>query len=97
MGKLAYAAINVALVLFGAAIGRRIFTVLGAVGVAGYLGHVSDRLFHDSVLFPFALCLLGLAIVALGVWWQRHEAPLQHRLARLMPLALRPLTLPAHR
>ncbi len=88
-GKLAYALINVVLVLLGAAIGRRVFTVLGALGVAGYLGYLSHRVFNDSLLFPFALTLLGLGVVWLGVWWQCHEAAIHGRLVRFVPAALR--------
>ena len=89
-GKVIYALINIALVLFGAAIGRRVFTIFGALGVAGYLGYLSHRVFNDSMLFPFALTLLGLGVVALGVWWQRHEAAINARLARFVPEGLRP-------
>ncbi|QHE85373.1 DUF2157 domain-containing protein [Hydrogenophaga sp. BPS33] len=89
--KLLYALINVFLVFLGAAIGRRVFTVLGGIGVAGYLGHLAYRVFADSLLFPFALTLLGLAVVALGIWWQRNEARIHARLAGWLPGALRPL------
>lgn len=88
-GRLAYALINVALVLLGAVLGRRVFTVLGALGVSGYLGYLSHRVFQDSLLFPFALTLLGLGVVALGIWWQRHEAHLHARLSAWLPAGLR--------
>ena len=91
LGKLLYGTINVGLVFFGAAIGRRVFTIVGAFGVAGYLGFLSHDLFKDSLVFPFALCLLGLAVVAAGVWWQRREAAIQATLAARLPLFLRPL------
>ncbi len=91
LAKLGYGLINVALVFLGAAIGRRVFTVLGALGVAGYLGYLSHRVFADSLLFPFALTLLGLGVVGLGIWWQRHEAAIHARLAGWLPAALRPL------
>lgn len=91
VNKFIYALINVGLVFLGAAIGRRVFTVLGALGVAGYLGYLSYRVFEDSLLFPFALTLLGLAVVGLGIWWQKHEASLHARLASWLPAALRPL------
>ena len=87
--KLVYALINVALVLLGAAIARRVFTVLGAFGVAGYLGYLSYRVFKDSLLFPFALTLLGLGVVALGIWWQRHEDRINARLSAWVPAGLR--------
>ncbi|MBC7918520.1 MAG: DUF2157 domain-containing protein, partial [Rhodoferax sp.] len=90
IGKFVYALINVGLVFGGAAIGRRVFTVFGALGVAGYLGYLSHRVFNDSMLFPFALTLLGLGVVALGVWWQRNEARIHARLAQYVPVGLRP-------
>ena len=48
LAKLGYCALNVALVLLGAAIGRRVFTVYGAFGVLLYLGHLSHKVFQDS-------------------------------------------------
>jgi hypothetical protein len=86
-GKLGYCLINVALIFGGAVIGRRVFTVLGALGVAGYLGYLAHRVFEDSLLFPFALTLLGLGFVAVGVWWQRHEAQIHARLSRYSPFS----------
>jgi hypothetical protein len=94
LGKLAYFAINVALVFFGAAIGRRVFTIFGALGVAGLLGNVSHDLFENSLIFPFALCLLGLSVVALGVWWQRREAAIQAVFTAWLPPFLQPLAAP---
>ena len=91
LNKFLYALINVGMVFLGAAIGRRVFTVLGGFGVAGYLGYLAYRVFEDSLLFPFALTLLGLAVVALGIWWQRHEAAIHARLAGWLPAALKPL------
>lgn len=84
-GKFAYCVLNLVLIFGGAAIGRRVFTVFGAFGVAGYLGYLAHRVFQDSLMFPFALTLLGLGFVALGVWWQRHEAGIQARLRRALP------------
>ncbi len=96
VNKFIYALINMGLVFLGAAIGRRVFTVLGALGVASYLGYLSYRVFADSLLFPFALTLLGLGVVALGIWWQRREAAIHARLASWLPATLRPLATAAH-
>jgi hypothetical protein len=87
-GKVVYCLINVGLVFFGAAIGRRVFTILGAFGVTGYLGYLSHQVFRDSLLFPFALTLLGLGVVALGIWWQRNEAEYLRRLNFLQTLRM---------
>lgn len=89
--KAGYGAINLCLVLGGAAIGRRVFTVLGGLGVAIYLGYLSHRVFQDSLVFTFALTLLGLGVVALGVWWQRREATIHAALAAWLPRPLRVL------
>ncbi|WP_439587909.1 DUF2157 domain-containing protein [Hydrogenophaga sp.] len=91
LNKFLYALINVFMVFLGAAIGRRVFTVLGGFGVAGYLGYLAYRVFENSLLFPFALTLLGLAVVALGIWWQRNEPAIHARLAGWLPAALKPL------
>jgi hypothetical protein len=88
--KFGYALINVVLVFWGAAIGRRVYTVLGALGVSFYLGYLSHRVFENSLMFPFALTLLGLGVVALGIWWQRHEQEINTQLGRWLPPALRP-------
>lgn len=85
MARLAYALLNGGLVLFGAIIGRRVFTVLGAIGVATYLGYLAFELFQDSLLFPLALTAIGLGLVGIGIWWQRHEAAIHARLQRFMP------------
>ena len=96
LGRAGYALLNVLLIILGAAIGRRIFTVLGALGVAGYLGYLSHRVFQDSLLFPLALTLLGLGMVALGIWWQRHEAQVNRALGAWVPAALRPREVALH-
>lgn len=73
LDKLLYGLLNLGFVFLGALLQRRVFTVCGAFGVAGYLGYLSHRVFKDSLLFPLALTLIGLAVIALGLWWQRHE------------------------
>ncbi len=91
INKLIYCGINVVMVLIGAVIGRRIFAVCGGLGIAGYLGHLSYRVFRDSMVFPFALSLIGLAIIWLGVVWQRREAAWSARLRAALPPPLREL------
>lgn len=91
LGKLAYCGINVAMILLGAVIGRRVFAVFGGLGVAGYLGYLSYKVFKDSLIFPLALSLVGLAIIGLGVLWQRREAQWSARLRSFLPGPLREL------
>src|SRR5882672_9720001 len=91
LGKAAYCGINVAMVLIGAILGRRVFAVFGGLGIAGYLGHLSWSLFKDSLVFPFALSAVGLGIIALGVLWQRREAQWSATLRGFLPAPLREL------
>ena len=89
VGKFIYFLINVAMLMFGAVIGRRVYTVFGVLGIAGYLGHLSYKVFKDSLVFPVALMLIGLGVVWLGVIWQRHEAAIDSALQRWLPERLR--------
>jgi hypothetical protein len=90
-GKLVYLAINLALVFIGAVLGRRTFTVFGAIGMAIALGNLSWTYFRDSWLFPIALTLIGLAIVYAGVWWSRNEARLSAALRVRLPAQVQDL------
>lgn len=72
--KFIYLCINLAMIFVGAALSRRVFAVFGGLGAAGYVGHLAYEVFRDSMLFPFVLTVIGLAVVALGVVWQRREA-----------------------
>ena len=90
-GKLIYLAINVLLVFSGAVLVRRSFTVFGAIGIALVLGDLSQRLFRDSILFPIALTVIGLAIVFCGVWWNRNEARIAANLRNILPVGMREL------
>jgi hypothetical protein len=91
LGKLAYCGINLAMILVGAVLNRRVFAVFGGLGIAGYLGYLSWRVFRDSLMFPFALSALGLAIIWLGVLWSRREAAWSARARSFLPVPLREL------
>ncbi|WP_374568785.1 DUF2157 domain-containing protein [Ideonella sp.] len=90
-GKLAYCAINLLMIAIGAALSRRVFAVFGGLGIAGYLGHLSYTVFKDSLMFPLALTAIGLAVVAIGIYWQRHEAAIGRSLRRILPAPMREL------
>lgn len=89
--RLGYLAINVAMILIGALLGRRVFAVFGGLGVASYLGDLSYRVFRDSLVFPVALTAIGLAIVWLGIVWKRRQARWSAALRQVLPRALREL------
>jgi hypothetical protein len=94
-GRAIYCAINVALIAFAIFIDRRIYAVLGAFGVAGYLGYLAFDIFSDVLVFTFALSAIGLAVIFAGIWLQRRMAAISAFLDAAMPPALRALR-PAH-
>lgn len=91
ISRFIYFCINLLLIGVGALLARRVFVVFGGLGVAGYLGHLARDVFEDSLLFPFVLTLIGLAVIFLGVVWQRHEVEITRRFRTLLPRDLREL------
>jgi len=89
LGKLVYCLINLLMIALGAALSRRVFAVFGGFGLAGYLGHLSYSVFRDSLMFPVALTAIGIAIIAAGIFWQRHEAAIGAALREWLPGPLR--------
>jgi hypothetical protein len=90
-GRAVYCAINIALIAFAIFIDRRIYAVLGAFGVAGYLGYLAFDLFSDALVFTFALSAIGLVVIFAGIWLQRRMAAISAFLDAAMPPALRAL------
>jgi len=91
LGKFLYCLINLAMIVIGAVLSRRVFAVFGGLGIAGYLGHLSYRVFRDSMIFPVALTAVGLGVVWLGVLWQRNEGAISARLRGFLPAPVREL------
>jgi len=91
LAKFIYFLTNLGLIGTGAVLVRRVFVIFGALGCAGYLGHLASSIFQDSWLFPIALTAIGLGIVYLGILWQHHEAGITGRMQALLPRALREL------
>ncbi|HWE24460.1 MAG TPA: hypothetical protein VG496_11050 [Myxococcales bacterium] len=93
--KLLYCAMNLGFIALGALMRRRTFLVFGALGVNAYLVHLAWRVFEKSMIFPFALTLLGLGIIAVAVWYQRNRAALELRIESIIPIWIRDLLPPA--
>ncbi|PKO51357.1 MAG: DUF2157 domain-containing protein, partial [Betaproteobacteria bacterium HGW-Betaproteobacteria-21] len=89
--KFIYLCINLIMIAVGATLSRRVFAVFGGLGAAGYLAHLANEVFKDSMLFPVVLTLIGLGVVYLGVVWQRHETAISNRLRALLPAPVRDL------
>lgn len=66
-----YLILNLALIAVGSWVHRWIFYILGSCGIVLYLFQLAQRHFESSLLFPFILSLMGLGIIASGIFYQR--------------------------
>lgn len=95
LAKAFYCAINTVLLVLALFLQRRVYAVFGALGIAAYLSHLADDVFGDSLLYPFALSLIGLAIIGAGLLIYRRRGAMEAALGRTLPRALWSLR-PAH-
>lgn len=77
LSKFIYCLINILLMFISVFLQRRVFMVFGAIGVLGYIGHLAWRVFEHSMLFPFVLSLIGIAVIVLGIAYQRRHATIE--------------------
>jgi len=89
--KAAYCAMNVGFLFLSVFLGRRVFAVFGTIGIAMYLGDLAEKVFKDSMLFPFVLSLIGVAIIALGLYYHRHRHAIHEWTDARMPALLKKL------
>lgn len=87
--KFIYCMINLGMMLSSILLERRIFMVFGAMGVFGYLGYLAWDVFKDSIMFPFALCGIGLLLIGFGVVYQLNKQSIQAFVKNLIPEAFR--------
>jgi len=90
-GNALFCVIGIGFIALGLFLNRRIYAVLGAISVATYLGYLASDVFANALLFTFALTALGLAIIFLGIAFQRHQRQINAAIERHMPAALRAL------
>lgn len=91
LNKFLYFLINAGLILVSVLLDRRVFIVFGALGVTWYLGYLSSRVFEDSMLFPVVLSFIGIAIIYLGIQYQRHRERVTRFVHGLVPASVRQL------
>jgi hypothetical protein len=94
LGKAIYALLNLGLVGLSVFLMRRAYAIFGALGVTMYLGHLAEVVFRDSLLFPFALSLIGVAIIGIGLVLHRQGAALSTWMTDRLPIGLKRLRPP---
>jgi len=83
-----YFVINLLLIILGSIVSRRVFVVFGVLGAVGYISYLAYDVFRDSMVFPFALTVIGFAVIYLGIVWQRREQAIAGYLRGLLPHAM---------
>lgn len=96
LGRFIYCLINLGLIGMAVLFQRQVFLVFGAVGLFGYLGHLSFEVFKETLLFPVALAGVGILMIYGGVKYQKNRQAIQDRMNRALPEFLLRM-LPPHR
>jgi hypothetical protein len=91
LDKALYCAMNVLLLFVAVFLDRRVYAVFGVIGISFYLGDLANRVFRNSLLFPFALSLIGVGVIAVGLLYYRHQAAIATWLATKLPPAVKRL------
>lgn len=68
-----YLIINIVLMILSILLQRSIFMILGVIGTFIYLGHLAYNIFGNTILFPIALGIIGLALIYVGILFQRKR------------------------
>lgn len=84
-----YLLVNLGLMCVSVLLQRRVFIVFGTLGVFGYVGHLAYQVFRDSPSFPFVLSLIGIAVIYLGIQYQRHRTRIETAILGLVPASFR--------
>ena len=95
IAKAIYCLFKVGLILLSVFLERRVYAVFGAFGIALYLGHLAEKVFKDLLLFPFALSLIGIGVIAAGLAYQKRRGAITLWIATRIPTSLRQLR-PVH-
>ncbi len=89
LNKFIYCVINIGLMFISILLQRRVFIVFGTLGVFGYIGYLAHRVFRDSLIFPFALSFIGIAIIYLGIRYQRDRDKWETIFLKIIPDGLK--------
>jgi hypothetical protein len=93
IGKLVYCAICLGMIGFAVFLSRRVYAVLGGLGLFAYVGHLAWKVFDNVVIFPFIMSAIGIGVIWLGLRYHRNadrisgwfDANLPAGLKRLRP------------
>lgn len=88
-GRAIFCAINVGLIVLSIFMMRRVYAAFGAIGVTMYLGYLASVVFAKSILFPFALSAIGVALIGFGILFHKYGAAFSAAIDESLPVRLR--------
>lgn len=87
--RLGYACINLLFLFLAILLNRQSFLVFGALGIFAYLCYLVYGVFHDSLLFPLVLSVLGAGVIYIGILYTKHQRTIHQTLLRFLPEKIR--------
>ncbi|MGQ9866137.1 MAG: DUF2157 domain-containing protein [Pseudanabaenaceae cyanobacterium] len=87
--RFTYFLINLGLVVLSVLLRRRVFALFGGIGCLGYLSYLTYQVFQESLLFPIAVSLVGVGIIAASVQYAAHRAAWERFAREKLPPAIR--------
>jgi len=91
LAKFVYCLVNLGLIFLSVFLSRRIFIVLGSMGVFYYIGHLAHKVFKDSLIFPIVLALIGVLIIYIGILYQKNKEAIHLWILSNLPESVRAL------
>lgn len=91
ISKFIYFILNLFLIMLGVVLNRKVFVLFGAIGSFLYVGYLAFQVFQNSYLFPITLTVIGLAVIYLGILWQKYELVLTKKLRSYLPKPIQEL------
>jgi hypothetical protein len=76
--------VNLVMIVGSIVLQRKVLLVFGGIGVFSYLAHLAYDLFQNSIWFPFILSFIGLAVIYLGVLYQRNRSLIEKKVTEFM-------------
>lgn len=86
---LVYFIINLIMIIASIPLQQKVLMIFGAIGSFIYFGHLAHVVFEDSIAFPFAITLIGLAVMYLGILYQKNMKKIEKCIIEKIPLSIK--------
>jgi hypothetical protein len=77
---------NIFMILFSLFINRNVFLIFGTIGLTEFLSRLSWKFFKSSIFFPFALTIIGILLILLGIYFQKNRKKIEESFINKLPL-----------